>query len=232
VGALEQLNRETLARYTSERLTGVRAIKLFYLFTGRNAWWRTWVQKYRYDCMHPDVQSAQDAAERQRTQGSVFNIEELPALIFIFARVSLIVTEINAPNPLSGYSRRAVRKRPPDGSEMIPYADDNYLFPDARFDGVSLSFEHSSRFWRRPPPPRDHVVQLLTTIHASRFKILGDEVLYLYTSQSAGVHYPLNWSRKKTDIKPNAVRAVTTGALEEAKQIYSCALYLIGHSEP
>jgi len=96
--------------------------------------------------MHLNLRDAKGAAERQRVQGSVFQIEELPALLFVFQSIVLVITEINVRGPLSGYSRSALRKHPSDGKKMIVNASDDYLVSDAIFEGVSLSFQHDAVF--------------------------------------------------------------------------------------
>lgn len=218
--ALDQLTNANLAAHGNGRLLRLVPIKLFYLFTGRNAWWTTWVKKYRNDCMHPDLKSAKASAERQRTQGSVFNIKELPALLFVFPNISLLVTEINVQNPMSGYSRRAVRKRPGDGSKFIDSPSDNYFAPNVMFEGVSLSFRYDSRFWRRPPPPTDHVIQLISRFDASHFELLGGAPLKLYVSRSRGPQYCLSWNQLPTKVRATAVRSLASAAIEEARQLH------------
>ncbi len=47
-------------------LKNVKAVKIFYCFYGRNAWYTTWVQKYSENCMHSSLESAKEFAEANR----------------------------------------------------------------------------------------------------------------------------------------------------------------------
>jgi hypothetical protein len=49
---------------------GVR--KIYYVSSGRNAWWSTWVKQYNSGCMHTTLDGAKKYAEKMRTNGSVF----------------------------------------------------------------------------------------------------------------------------------------------------------------
>jgi len=105
-------------KVAGSRVEDVSAGLLYYLFNGRNAWHSTWITRYTEGCMHSDLQSAKDTAEKRRVQGSVFYIAELPAPIFSSAAGIIAVTEINSARPLSGYaaelkhiSQRGARNR-------------------------------------------------------------------------------------------------------------------------
>lgn len=100
VSPLHYLEVDEAIRYEDEKFTECRAVKLFYVIYGRNAWNDTWITRYFDGCMNPSMDTAKKTAEQKRVQGSVFYIIEIPALQFISSRFSVLVTEINTPQPL------------------------------------------------------------------------------------------------------------------------------------
>jgi hypothetical protein len=176
-------------------LEAVSASCLFYLHNGRNAWHSTWVQQYAEGCMHSDERSAKESAERQRTQGSVFYISQIPALLFRTPNGCLAVTEINTTQPLSGYSPDAVLKSSPSGTPLIEGARDCYIEKGAPILGVVRSFDLSSRFWSRRPSPRNSVIVVGTEDPTTAFAPVAQSVPTTIRSYSNGKNYMLGWNQ-------------------------------------
>lgn len=65
-----------------EEVTEIKLIKTYYVYEGRNAWYSTWIHQYYPDCLHLNLKSAKISAERKRNYGSVFYIQEVPAIYF------------------------------------------------------------------------------------------------------------------------------------------------------
>lgn len=84
----------------------VAVVKLYYVWTGRNAWWYTWSTKYSKGCFHRTLESAKEFCESRRVQGTVFYIDELPSLAFFAPDRALIVSEINTERFLGTYNVR------------------------------------------------------------------------------------------------------------------------------
>jgi hypothetical protein len=124
MGKLFTFNEEHFPKIAEASLEAVQAVSLYYLHHGRNAWHSTWVSKYREGCMHSDEQSAKASAEEQRTQGSVFNISRIPAVLFVSSSGSIAVTEINSLRPLAGYSPDAVNTHSNPDIKLIEGARD------------------------------------------------------------------------------------------------------------
>ena len=97
---MRYLETDEAIKYEDEEFSECRAVKLHYVIYGRNAWNSTWVTKYSPGCMNLSFDTAKRVAEKNRIQGSVFYIRELPALQFINSKLSLFVTEINTDIPL------------------------------------------------------------------------------------------------------------------------------------
>ena len=184
----------------SEITTGV----IWYVYTGRNAWHRTWGTYYGKGCMHTTLDSAKAYAERRRTKGSSFYIDLLPCMVFRSKESLLVITEISASNPLSGYSCNATTKDVPYGGEKIEGALDNYLHIGAPIEGIALSFLPDSRFWNvRPANP---VIFLTHQTPSTEIEKIRLDTLSTLKSASFGGGYYLTWTkRSKAEIKNSAV---------------------------
>lgn len=195
----------------TSRVQALQPVLLYYVFTGRNAWHSTWVQRYTPGCMHTSLQSARQYAEARRVQGTVFNIKELPALLFRSPHGCLVVTQINSHDPLATYAAMAVHDDVGPGQRKIDGALDCYMVPDAPMQGVLLSFEPGSRFWHRAPAPRDSVIRVATDDSKACFAELPERGLLVQSSFSQGSRYQLGWRSREEQIGSKGVRQVLAG---------------------
>lgn len=198
---------EQLSEY---RVRRVAARKIYYCVEGRNAWWATRVTRYFNGSMHITFDDATSFLEGMRTQGSIFYIVEIPALIVESECFCLVVTQINCDSPLEAYSANAVGQKIIQFRKKVGGARDNYLQRGAPMDGVYLSFENDSRFWRSHPPPNDSVVRLISPCSLEHFEDLPRSHLVTYKSRSRGSQYPLEWNGEKSAIKSDAIRSLAT----------------------
>ena len=75
---------------------------VYLLSTGRNAWWTTWVERYTGStALYSSIEEAKAAAEEQRVQGTVFLIEQVPALAFLSSRGLIIASEFGVSQPFA-----------------------------------------------------------------------------------------------------------------------------------
>jgi hypothetical protein len=81
-------------------------VKLYYVIYGRIAWHSKRIRRYTNGCMQSSFSSAKIKTEKERKQGSVFYIKELPAIQFLNDNLSVIITEINTESPLINYKHR------------------------------------------------------------------------------------------------------------------------------
>lgn len=177
----------------SATIKKIKASKIFYCFSGRNAWYSTWAQKYSLYCMHLSIESAKRHAEERRVQGSVFYIQELPALELGTGDRRIFVTQINSSCPLREYRTRAVRKRPRSGKDLIDGARECYIEVGASLEGAVLSFDYDSRFWVTEQPWQNSVM-VLEADNATPSESLKSRLLKRWRSKSFGSSYRLNWS--------------------------------------
>ncbi|UTV88051.1 hypothetical protein KDX00_06105 [Cobetia amphilecti] len=178
---------------------------LYYVHTGRNAWHSTWVTQYSNGCMHTTIESAKHYAEKRRTRGTVFYIKQLPCLIFRTEKATLIVTEINNGNPLSGYSPDSTTDEVGYGYQKIEGALDNYLKIGAPINGLAMSFLPHSRFWNIEPSPRNSTIILSENDPALSIERVNLDDLKAYKSHSMGGNYYLGWKSVEANVKRTAV---------------------------
>ncbi len=154
---LEELNLKAIA-HQNKKVIRVSGCKVWYVNDGRNAWHSTWVKKYRSGCFHLTLSTAKEFCESKRVQGSVFYIEELPALQIDSEHGSLFVTQINCSYPLKEYSTNAVRKKTSSDDPSKDWHKDNYLKVEKPILDAAQTFESTSRFWRTPPPTANSLI--------------------------------------------------------------------------
>ena len=191
---------------SSATLNDVGATTLYYLHNGRNAWHSRWVRQYTEGCMHSDEQSAKASAERQRTQGSVFYISEIPALLCRCSAGVIAVTEINTTQPLAGYSPHALTAHPPIGAKKIDGFLDCYMVKGAPMRGLALSFDRGSRFWTKQPSLRNSVIMVGADDPSVEFNANKSGVFSSARSYSNGSQYLLGWRPVVKHDLPNAAR--------------------------
>ncbi|WP_150497730.1 hypothetical protein [Roseibium aquae] len=190
---------------------------IYYIYQGRNAWHSTWVTQYWSGCMHTTLESAKENAERLRTQGSVFHIQELPALAFRSAKGVLVVTQINTLQPLRYYSADAVSSLP-EGFKRIKGGRENYLSKGAPLMGVAMSFLHSSRFWREAPPAENSVITVSSSDSNLTLKKLTKAKLCTFKSSSFGGGYLLSWCQdlsRQVNISSLYVQRLSNGFIDQ-----------------
>ena len=209
--SIDTTSDDTLTPASALRLHSVAAKKIFYCFCGRNAWYATWVQIYSPDCMHLTIESAKEHAERKRVQGSVFYIEELPALELDAGPYRIYLTQINSSCPLKEYRCDAVRKHLRFDQNFIGGARDRYLVLGASVERAVLSFNYDSRFWLSEQPPQNSIMFLYTKgeIPGAR---LTTTPLKAWVSSSVGNNYYLNWHRKDSKRSGRSVLRITKQA--------------------
>lgn len=171
-------------------LQNIKAVKIFYCFYGRNAWYTTWVQKYTENCMHSSLESAKEFAEENRVSGSVFYIEELPALFLEGGYYPVLVTQINQANPLKGYSSKLHKN--------------NLLILNVPIKDAILSFDYNSPFWKLPQQKNDSVILLYSKL-APQFEYLKTTKLRTWKSESFGGKYCLSWNLLESRVRQSSL---------------------------
>lgn len=205
---LLSFNESIFPELARSNVESISASLIYYVFTGRNAWHSTWITRYAEGCMHPTLELAKRYAEKRRTQGTVFHIKELPAIIFRSKSGCLIVTQINCKNPLSNYSPNATAINVRSGQKKIEGALDNYICKNASIYGVALSFVCGSRFWLTQPSEKNSIITVATSEPSITLPALTENKLVTRTSFSFGKKYLLGWSEKESEILTSGVRSI------------------------
>ena len=128
--------------------------QIYYLTNTRNAWHSTTVHQYSPRAFSVFRKTANERAERQRTQGSSFHISEWPALVLQSDSITLIGFEINSGRQFARFSEvfdgeprlsRVVRayQAVPRNSVIWLRAEGNYRLPEPMFAG-----EQTGNRWR------------------------------------------------------------------------------------
>jgi hypothetical protein len=206
--AFTTYDEERFPALSKSTVISVESVLIYYVFNGRNAWHSTWVTQYTRNCMHKDFGLAQAQCERNRTQGSVFNIKELPALRISSGAGNLVISQINCETPLLGYSADAILEDVRPGQRKIDNAQDNYIRIGAPISGCALSFAYNSRFWRKRPVG-NYVIILASDDPALQLEKLPRRNLVRHSSFSHGGAYKLGWRQLDSNIKKNGVTSLT-----------------------
>lgn len=163
----------------------VQVVKVYYVWTGRNAWWSTWSTRYSPGCFHTTLASAKAFCEPKRVQGTVFYIDELPSLAFTAPERVLIASEIN--------SERFFGKLDVNRLTSI-----TTVFPVSTMTlrQMMYVFRAESPLWPKGYP-RENSAQVSFGSGPEQLELIpvGEE-LHSYMSHAQGANYLLGWEKR------------------------------------
>lgn len=175
----------------------VRPVKVYYVSTGRNAWWSTWITRYSHGCMHSTLESAKQYCEKRRVQGTVFYINELPSLGFFAPERALLVSEINTEH----FFQRFNEERLENILEVLPTST-------LTLRQVEHMFKPTSELWPWNYPVRDSAI-LTFCSEPSPLRVASTKSgLKSFASHSMGGNYYLGWSSRPFTRKRAAMYSV------------------------
>lgn len=163
----------------------VKVVRLFYVTTGRNAWWSTWITRYSPGCMHSTLESAKSFCEGRRVQGTVFYIDELPSLAFIAPERSLVISEINTDKFLGRLNLKQLR----DITTVLPIST-------MTLRQMIYVFRPYSPLWPSGYPRKDSAILSFCHRPDTLLGIKPNEELSSFASSSNGPNYYLGWSSR------------------------------------
>lgn len=163
----------------------VKAVSLFYVCRGRNAWHGTWITRYDPSCMHTSMYTACGHAEDRRVQGTVFYIVELPSIAILGAQGALVISEINTERFFSRFSL----KRFSSLAALIPIS----TMTLRQFMHI---FDSRSTLWAAGYPPRNSAILSYVSDAERLVELDGTRKLRSWTSSSRGKSYLLHWSER------------------------------------
>lgn len=201
--------------FSDTSVVSIQAVRGYRVFRGRNAWNFTWSLGGPSYTLYSIRQEAMACAEGWRSQGSVFYIADWPAVEFRTVSETLLVTQLDTDDPLAEY---AVRSDPPPGKDLQQLALNNYVRIGAPLDGVELSFNPDSRFWRHPPSRSGLVSRRKPNSECQYDPILGN-ALQLHKSHPIGRSPALNWFlTEKRDEGPSVQPTAILRLVSESEQ--------------
>lgn len=166
----------------------VAEVKIYYVTTGRNAWWNTWITRYSPGCMHSTIESAKAFCERRRVQGTVFYIDELPSLMFRAKDKAIAVSEINTEEFLA----RLNVDRLISIIEVLPVASMTLL-------QVMYAFRSDSLLWPPSHPKENSTIVSFCADRLTLEVLAPPDALSTWASRSNGPNYYLRWSSRPFD---------------------------------
>lgn len=167
-------------------IESVTVLKIYYVWTGRNAWWSTWSTRYAPGCFHRTFESAKASCEKRRKQGTVFYIDELPSLGFLSRNRTLIVSEINTDRFLSRL-------------DFNRLASVTTAFPVSTMTLEQMwhLFRVEGPLWPANYPKHDSIFLSVCSDQEPFDVVDGGQDLFSFMSQSSGPNYYMNWHRRK-----------------------------------
>lgn len=185
----------------------VRPVKVFYVSTGRNAWWSTWITRYSHGCMHSTIESAKQYCERRRVQGTVFYIDELPSIGFIAPERALLISEINTEHFFQRFNVEYL--------EVILS-----VLPTNSFTlkQVEHMFNPTSELWPWNYPGRDSAILTFCSNPKTLLAASKKSGMKSYASHSMGGNYYLGWASRSFSKKRSALYSIVQSFREHANE--------------
>ena len=172
-------------------------VPLHFVTSGRNAWWRTWIQRYSDGALNVDLSAAKAFCEPRRVQGTRFAIEQLPALVFTSDTDMLAVAQINTTEPLKYLDRTRL-------DELDTMLD----LGSMTLGQIARLFNRESYFWLVPPPKDDALLIAAARADEVQLDSNASTRLIAWTSYSLGRDYELGWTPTTNGVDPSHVGAL------------------------
>lgn len=190
----------------------ISKVKIYYVWTGRNAWWGTRSNQYSKGCMHATFESAKLFCEKRRSQGTVFNIDELPSLAFHALESALIVSEINTDRLFGRFDLNKL-------SSLIDILPVSTL----TLNQLVCIFNSTSPLWPMNYPKKDSCLISFAAGNDNLSEIVTSQELISYRSSSAGGGVALRWTPRplKKDLTLIQQLSSLMGAKVNQKKVYS-----------
>lgn len=177
----------------------VKVVRLYYVSTGRNAWWSTWITRYSPGCMHSTIASAKSFCEGRRVQGTVFYIDELPSLAFIAPERSLLVSEINTDKFLGQLNLGRLR----DITTVLPVST-------MTLRQMTHIFRPESPLWPSTYPKVDSTILSFCSQPETLAEVQSSEQLSSWASSSSGPNHYLGWSSRPFTKDRSVLHSIAT----------------------
>lgn len=177
-----KLNRYDIAELSEMEVISVGITKVYFLCEGHNAWWGTWSSHFLTDgSLHTSLESAKKHAEKQRIQGRVFTIHEIPAIFMDTNEKVIYIAAINQSKEPFSVCRRVSYVNFYQLKTRLIMENNTNRYP--KFIFASLDCKN-----------------LIPSI----LPVDGD--FYTYKSVAVGTEYLLNYTSRKEEVHMDDIR--------------------------
>lgn len=197
----------SFAKLSKAPVQEVVAGTMYFLSRSRNAWFAARSERYFPGCMHQSLEGAQVAAEKLRACGSVFIIEEQPALFLMTTEGVAGLTEINSQRPVERFDRGLASNE--TWSTTSPLRLGNSVSECVK------SFMSMGHYWR-PIAEWKNLIVVGTQARGLNIQPLLQRNLKAWTSRPQGPHRNLAWDEYLSGIKSSPVIALARSINEVA----------------
>ena len=175
--------------FLSSEFKVFKPVTLYFLSTGRTAWRGAWSEQYRSgSALFSNLDEAKRSAESRRSQGTKFEIEQVPGLAFYSLEGVVACVEFHSSPPYKNLKITEISESMKLGSPLI-----KAITPFSRA---------SHEFWNYPFPSKSSFISVRADI-TTTFESLVETSPRAWKSMSWGINYGLGWREtNKRELTP------------------------------
>lgn len=175
--------------FLSSEFKVFKPVTLYFLSTGRTAWRGAWSEQYRSgSALFSNLDEAKRSAESRRSQGTKFEIEQVPGLAFYSLEGVVACVEFHSSPPYKNLKITEISESIKLGSPLI-----KAITPFSRA---------SHEFWNYPFPSKSSFISVRADL-TTTFESLVETSPRAWKSMSWGINYGLGWREtNKRELTP------------------------------
>ena len=175
--------------FLSSEFKVFKPVTLYFLSTGRTAWCGAWSEQYRSgSALFSNLDEAKRSAESRRSQGTKFEIEQVPGLAFYSLEGVVACVEFHSSPPYKNLKITEISESMKLGSPLI-----KAITPFSRA---------SHEFWNYPFPSKSSFISVRADL-TTTFESLVETSPRAWKSMSWGINYGLGWREtNKRELTP------------------------------
>ena len=175
--------------FLSSEFKVFKPVTLYFLSTGRTAWRGAWSEQYKSgSALFSNLDEAKRSAESRRSQGTKFEIEQVPGLAFYSLEGVVACVEFHSSPPYKNLKITEISESIKLGSPLI-----TAITPFSRA---------SHEFWNYPFPSKSSFISVRADL-TTTFESLVETSPRAWKSMSWGINYGLGWREtNKRELTP------------------------------
>lgn len=175
--------------FLSSEFKVFKPVTLYFLSTGRTAWRGAWSEQYKSgSALFSNLDEAKRSAESRRSQGTKFEIEQVPGLAFYSLEGVVACVEFHSSPPYKNLKITEISESIKLGSPLI-----KAITPFSRA---------SHEFWNYPFPSKSSFISVRADL-TTTFESLVETSPRAWKSMSWGINYGLGWREtNKRELTP------------------------------